>query len=262
MKMALLIAFALFILGVLSGLAWRRAKNKGQQADLVAKSNHKSVWSFHYGPASVLPTREAANVSPRPAADSPLSQLIPEDIEAKEHQVKAEEAARYESAQALEKEGQHHADAQPDEPDSPVAATTASSADATPPKVQDGSAKEPPAAPLLSSRHAPGAGINVLDLLGTDEAPVAKAQAIAATMVMPVVGEEPAKPASADAEDAPVPPTLFTNPLTEATGTQNDEANRRAAVELKKRNRAALRTGTDGQKAALAALITETAAPG
>ena len=262
MKMALLIAFALFLIGVLSGLAWRRAKNKGQLADLVARSNHKSVWSFHYGPASVLPIRDTANVSPPSAADSPLSQLIPEDIEAKEQQVKAEEAARVEAAQTLENEGQPQPTGQPDEAGSTSAATAGSSTDATPPQVKEGPAKETPAAQLLSSRHAPGATVNVLDLLGTDAPAVAQSPATAAAEVKPVVGEEPAQPASTDTEDASVPQTLFTNPLTEATRTKNDEANRQAAVELKRRNRVALRTGTDGQKAALAALITETAAPG
>jgi hypothetical protein len=115
MKMALLIAFALLFLGVVSGLAWMRAKNKGKKTDLVAKSNHKSVWSFHYGPASVLPIREMSKVSPRAAADSLLTQLIPEDLEAREHQEKAEEAARVEKAQALAKEGRPQLNAQPDE---------------------------------------------------------------------------------------------------------------------------------------------------
>lgn len=259
MKMALLVAFALFLVGVLSGLAWRRARNKGPKADLVAKSNHKSVWSFHYGPSSVLPIRESAKESPRSAADNPLSQLIPEDIEAKEQQVKKEKEARDEEAQELEKEGQPQFDQHPDESESATAETAVLSTDGKPSDVIDDPEKETPAAPLLSSRHAPGAKVNVLDILGTDEAAMTKAYATAATEVTPVVGEEPA---SANAEDAPVPQRLFTNPLTEATGTKNDEANRRAAVELKKRNRAALRTGTNGEKAALAALITEAAAPG
>ena len=261
MKMALLVAFALFLIGVLSGLAWRRAKNKGPKADLVAKSNHKSVWSFHYGPASVIPIRENAVASPRSAADSPLSQLILEDIEAKAHQVQAEEAARVEEAQALENEGWPQPTEQPGEAASTPAATAGSSTATTSKEDKEDPAEETPAAQLLSSRHAPGAKVNVLDLLGTDEPAVAKGPATAAAEVKQGVGEEPAQPASADAENTPVPQTLFTNPLTEATRTKNDEANRKAAVELKKRNRAALRTGTDGQKAALAALITETTAP-
>ncbi|MCC2548505.1 hypothetical protein LJY25_18805 [Hymenobacter sp. BT175] len=262
MKMALLVAFALFLIGVLSGLAWRRGRNKGPKADLVAKSNHKSVWSFHYGPASVIPIRETAKVSPRSGADSPLSQLIPEDIEAKEQQVKAEETARVEEAQALENEVRPQPTEQADEAASTPAATAVSSTATIPKEAKEDPVRDTPAAQLLSSRHAPGAKLNVLDMLGTDEAATAKIQATAAAEVNPGVGEEPAQPAGAKAEDAPVPATLFNNPLTEATGTKNDEANRQAAVELKKRKRAALRTGTDGQKAALAALITEAAAPG
>ena len=77
--------------------------------------------------------------------------------------------------------------------------------------------------------------VNVLDMLGIDNAATA---------------------------EATVPQALYSNPLTEATRTKNDEANRQAAVELKQRNRAALRTGTDGQKAALAALIKEGPVPG
>ena len=260
MKMALLIAFALLFIGVVSGFAWRRSKNKGKKTDLVAKSNHKSVWSFHYGPASVIPIREMTTASPTPAADSPLTQLIPEDIEAKEKQVKAAEAARIESAQALATEGRQQLSGQPGEEPATTAQTAVSPTDARPPDADDDPENEP-AAPLLSSRHAPGARVNVLDLLGTDEAAVTKDQATAAAEVKPLAGEGPAKPASGDAEDAPVPHTLFANPLTEATRTKNDEANRHAVVELKKRNRSALRTGTDGQKAALAALITEGAAP-
>lgn len=261
MKMALLIAFALFLIGVMSSLAWRRARNKGPKADLVAKSNHKSVWSFHYGPASVIPIRENAIVSPRSAADSPLSQLIPEDIEAKEQQVKAEETARVEEAQAPENEVRLPPTGQSNKAASTPAATAESSTDSIPKEAKVDPAKETAAAQLLSSRHAPGAKVNVLDLLGTDEPTVAKGPAAAAE-VKPGVGEEPAQSASADAENTSVPQTLFANPLTETTRTKNDEANRKAAVELKKRNRAALRTGTDGQKAALAALITETTAPG
>jgi hypothetical protein len=99
-------------------------------------------------------------------------------------------------------------------------------------------------------------------MLGTDEAAVTKTEATAATEGKPVAGEGPTQSATTDVEETSVPPALFSNPLTEATRTKNDEANRQAAVELKKRNRAALRTGTDGQKAALTALITETATPG
>jgi hypothetical protein len=252
MKMALFIAFALLFIGVLSGLAWRRTKSKGKKPDLVAKSNHKSVWSFHYGPASVLPIRETT-VSPRLAADSPLTQLIPEDIEAKEQQAKAEEA------QAREKESRKQVS---DEADSTVVKTGESSTAATPPDGKEDPAKQTPAAQLLSSRHAPGAKLNVLDILGTDEATGAKVQVTATAEGKPVPEEEPAKAASTAPEGDAVPQTLFANPLTEATHTKNDEANRQAAVELKKRKRAALRMGTDGQKAALTALITETAAPG
>ncbi|GAA4366057.1 hypothetical protein GCM10023185_36920 [Hymenobacter saemangeumensis] len=95
----------------------------------------------------------------------------------------------------------------------------------------------------------------MLDLLGADTAAVGKK--LATTEAAPTA-QAPAAAAEVDT----VPQALYTNPLTEATGTKNDEANRKAEVELKKRARAALRTGTEGQKAALAALITEATAPG
>ncbi|UOQ83226.1 hypothetical protein [Hymenobacter sp. 5414T-23] len=195
-------------------------------------------------------------------AESPLSQLIPEDIEAKEQQVKKEEESQAEAPQILEREGRPQLNQQSDDAASATVETAVSSTYGKPSDVIDDVVKETPGAQLLSSRHAPSAKLNVLDMLGTDGTATAKNEATAAAELKPVVGEEPAMAASANAEDAPVPAMLFTNPLTEATGTKNDEANRQAAVELKKRKRAALRTGTDGQKAALAALITEAAAPG
>ncbi|TYZ06120.1 hypothetical protein FY528_19535 [Hymenobacter lutimineralis] len=108
-------------------------------------------------------------------------------------------------------------------------------------------------APLQSSRHAPGAKVNVLDMLSTDrtDPAVAPATAEAAT----AADSEPAEPEAAG--EATVPQAIYSNPLTEATRTRNDEANRKAAAELRKSNRAALRIGTDSQKAALTALIKE-----
>lgn len=260
MKMALFIAFALFLIGVLSGLAWRRAKNRGQKADLVAKSNHKSVWSFHYGPSSAVSIREMAKASPRPAADSPLTQLIAEDIDAKEQQAKAEKAARDEPTQSREHHGPQQPNEQPDKNDSAAAEIAVSSTAAKTSNGENGPAPETSAAPLLSSRHAPGPKVNVLDMLGTDEA-AAIGQAPAAAEVKPAAGEEPTLSVTVATEDDTVPQTLYANALTEATRTKNDEANRKAAVALKQRKRAALRTGTDGQKTALAALITEATAP-
>ncbi|SMB79278.1 hypothetical protein SAMN00120144_3105 [Hymenobacter roseosalivarius DSM 11622] len=239
MKMALFVALALILLGVLSGLAWRRIKGKARSIDLVAKSNHKSVWSSHYGPATILPKREPVTTVPPPAAGSPLSKLMPaEDLRVQEEQAKA--AARADAAPGAEPEQQQEQAAkQPNEP-------------------EDVTRKEAPTLPLRSSRHAPGAKVNVLDMLGTDKA--------AATGRKPAIADATpvavAAPSAAAPTDDAVPPTLYANPLTEATRTRNDEANRQAAVALKQRNRAALRTGTDGQKAALAALITEGAAPG
>ena len=239
MKMALLVALALFLLVALSGLAWRRIKGKAKGVDLVAKSNHKSVWSFHYGPATILPKREPTTKASPPAAGNPLSKLMPaEDLQLQEEQAKAAAAAGADAAQHAQTEQLPQATQQSAEP-----------------KAADG--QEAPTAPLRSSRHAPGAKLNVLDMLAADKLAAAEP---AAAEVAPAHQEEPA--VAAAAAEPTVPQTLFTNPLTEVTRTKNDEANRKAAVALKQRNRAALRTGTDGQKAALAALITEGTAPG
>ena len=240
MKMALFVALALFLLVALSGLAWRRIKGKAKGVDLVAKSNHKSVWSFHYGPATILPKREPTTKASPPAAGNPLSKLMPaEDLQLQEEQAKTAAAAGADAAQHAQTEQLPQATQQSAEPEA-----------------ADG--QEAPTAPLRSSRHAPGTKLNVLDMLAADK--LAAAAEPAAAEVAPAPQEAPA--VAAAAAEPTVPQTLFTNPLTEVTRTKNDEANRKAAVALKQRNRAAFRTGTDGQKAALAALITEGTAPG
>ncbi len=231
MKMAFIVVFTLFLLFALSGLAWRRIKSKSKPADLVAKSNHHSVWSFHYGPATILPSREVVAPSPPPATGNALARLMPdEDQRVQQEQARAAAAADSEATKNRTAE-------QAQQPDTPGLA----------------SGKDAAAAPLQSSRHAPGAKVNVLDILGTDRpAPtVAPATAEAAT----VADSEPAEPEAA--REATVPQAIYSNPLTEATRTKNDEANRKAAAELRKSNRAALRNGTDSQKAALTALIKE-----
>ncbi|GAA3979741.1 hypothetical protein [Hymenobacter antarcticus] len=234
MKMALFIILALFLLGVLSGIAWKRIKSRAKKVDLIAKSNHKSVWSFHYGPAPVIPVREPATAAPALTPDNPLSQLMPEeDFRAKEEQEIADEAARVEAAQAAEREETRVAFPAADE-QAPAAEPEA-----------------PESAPLLaSSRHAPGA-FDVLALVGND-VPAPAPAAVAASQ--PVA-------ASVPLDDEKVSQAIYDNALTEATRTKNDAANRQAAAELRKRKRAAFQAGTDGQKAALTALITETNAP-
>lgn len=258
MKMALFVALALISLAVLSGLAWRRIKGKAKRADLVAKSNHKSVWSFHYGPASILPARKPAETGPPLATDSPLSKLMPaEDLRVKDELAKAEAMAHADAGQPTEKA--QPSGARLDGVESALAEATVSAAASS--SEREGAPKKmAPAAQSLSSRHAPGAK-NVLDMLGTDEVDTARVGAPGITAVMPAVGEEPVAPDDIPTKDDTVPQTLYANALTEAPRTKNDEANRQAAVALKQRKRAALRTGTDGQKTALAALITEGAAP-
>ncbi|SNR98943.1 hypothetical protein [Hymenobacter mucosus] len=233
MKMAFIVVLTLFLLVALSCFAWRRIKGKSKPVDLVAKSNHQSVWSFHYGPATILPPREPAAQPPPPAADgNVLAKLMPdEDLRVKEDQARAAAAARAEALQNADSERAQQPAKQPDEPQTTLE-------------------KAAPTAPLKSSRHTPGAKVNVLELLGTDKATAAEQPVTTTT-------EE----ALAATAEATVSQALYSNPLTEATRTKNDEANRKAAVELKRRNRAALRTGTDGQKAALTALIKEGTAP-
>jgi len=235
MKMAFIVVLTLFLLFALSGLAWRRIKSKSKPADLVAKSNHCSVWSFHYGPATILPSREVVAPSPPSTPGKALARLMPdEDQRVQEEQARAAAAADSEGARNSATEQAQ----QPDTPEPPAG-------------------KDAGAASLQSSRHAPGAKVNVLELLGTDrtESAAAPAPAEAAT----AAGSAPAEPEAAG--EATVPQAIYSNPLTEATRTRNDEANRKAAADLRKRNRAALRTGTDGQKAALTALIKEGSAP-
>ncbi len=208
MKMAFIVVFTLFLLFALSGLAWRRIKSKSKPADLVAKSNHHSVWSFHYGPATILPSREVVAPSPPPATGNALARLMPdEDQRVQQEQARAAAAADSEATKNRTAE-------QAQQPDTPGLA----------------SGKDAAAAPLQSSRHAPGAKVNVLDILGTDRpAPtVAPATAEAAT----VADSEPAEPEAA--REATVPQAIYSNPLTEATRTKNDEANRKAAAELRK----------------------------
>ena len=234
MKMALFIILALFLLGVLSGIAWKRIKSRAKKVDLVAKSNHKSVWSFHYGPAPVIPVREPATAAPALTPDNPLLRLMPEeDFRAQEKQAIADEAARVEAAQAAEREETKVAFPAADE-QAPAAESEA-----------------PESAPLLaSSRHAPGA-FDVLALVGNDVPAPAPAAGAASQSVA----------ASVPLDDEQVSQAIYDNALTEATRTKNDAANRQAAAELRKRKRAAFQAGSDGQKAALTALITETNAP-
>lgn len=231
MKMAFIVMFTLFLLFALSCLAWRRIKSKSKPADLVAKSNHRSVWSFHYGPATILPSREVVEPSPPPATGNALARLMPdEDQRVQEEQARAVAAADSEATKKPIPEQAQQRD------------TPGPSA-----------GKDAGAAPLQSSRHAPGAKVNVLELLGTDR--LAPTVAPSTAEAVTVADSEPAE--SEAGGEATVPQAIYSNPLTEATRTKNDEANRKAAAELRKSNRAALRIGTDSQKAALTALIKE-----
>ena len=254
MKMALFIILALFLLGVLSGLAWKRIKGRAKKVDLVAKSNHKSVWSFHYGPAAVIPVQEPAAPPPL-APDNPLSLLMPEeDFRAKEEKEIADEAVRVEAAQAAEREATQ---------------------EALPAADELGPAAEPEApdlAPLLiSSRHAPGATVNVFDVLALvgNDAPVTasseapeSAPVDVAVEAAPDTAPQPV-PATASLDDEPVGEAIYDNPVspTTAAPTKNDAANTQTSVTLRQRNRAALQARLDVQKTAMSAFTTDTKKP-
>lgn len=255
MKMALLILFALFLLGALSGLAWRRIKSKAKKVDLVAKSNHKSVWSFHYGPAAVIPVQEPATAAPPLAPGNPLSLLMPEeDFRAKEEKEIADEAARVEAAQAAEREATQGALPAADE------------------LVPAAEPEAPDLAPLLaSSRHAPGATVNVFDVLALvgNDAPVPasseapeSAPVDAAVEAAPDAASQPVA-ATATLDDEPVGEAIYDNPVspTAAAPTKNDAANTQASVTLRQRNRAALQARLDAQKTAMSAFATDNKKP-
>ena len=260
MKMALLILFTLFLLGALSGLAWKRIKGRARKVDLVAKSNHKSVWSFHYGPPPVIPVQEPAAAAPPLAPDNPLSLLLPEaDFRAKEEKATAEEAARVEAAPAAGREA---------------------TPGALPAADELGPAAEPEAldpAPLLaSSRHASGATVNVFDVLalvgndapvpasseGPKSTPPESASVDAALEAAPDAAPQ-SVPATLTLDDEPVGEAIYDNPVspTTAAPTKNDAANTQASVTLRQRNRAALQARLDAQKTAMSAFTTDNKKP-
>ena len=287
MKVALFIILALFLVGVLSGIAWKRIKSRAKKVDLVAKSNHRSLWSFHYGPAPVVPVREPAKAAPALTPDNPLSQLMPqEDFEAKQEKEIAEEAARIEAEQMAEREAA--------QAPAPVAAAAENAASESAPALVKEPDREPaggpaatptteptdqpvtapanaPAPVLLSSRHAPGATVNVFDVLGqlgNDEPAPARADApesaaVPASVETPVVGAPGAasQPVAAPAalDDEPVDQAIYDNPVsaTTAAPTKNDKANTQAAVTLRQHNRAALQARLDAQKTAMSAFTTD-----
>jgi len=239
MKVALFVILALLLLGVLSGLAWKRIKSRAKKVDLVAKSNHKSLRSFHYGPASVIPAQEPATAAPPLAPDNPLSLLMPEeDFRAKEEMEIAGEAARVEAAQAAERE------------EAQVALPAADElVPAAEPKALD------PGPLLASSRHAPGASVNVFDVLGLlgNDAPAP------VPVTVPVEAPQPVA-AMATGDNEPVADALYDNPVspTSTARTKNDAANTQAALTLRQRNRAALQARLAPEKTAMAAFTTDT----
>lgn len=278
MKVALFVILALFLLGVLSGLAWKRIKSRAKKVDLVAKTNHKSVWSFHYGPASVLPVREPAKAAPALSPDNPLSQLMPqEDFEAKQEKEIAEEAARIEAEQMAEREAAQvpaPVAAAEDAAEESAAALVEKPAGEPVSKPADVPLPEPttapadePAPPLLSSRHAPGATANVFDVmaqLGNDGPAPARPEAPAAAPVGASVAVAAAVPQpgtdTAAGDEEPVSQAIYDNPVSPSSPapTKNDAANTQAAVALRKQNRAALQARLDAQKTAMSVFTTDT----
>jgi len=93
------------------------------------------------------------------------------------------------------------------------------------------------AADEVAAAPAPTAPVSALDMLGTDELPTTPSSA------------------PGDSSDEVVPdPALFYNPFSAAAPTANDEANQLAAVELRQRQRAAMKAKSAGQIAALSTL--------
>ena len=274
----LLVAIPALLLAAL--LRWVYAgkrKERLTRESAVAKTNHESVRKFHYGPA---PAPEPLAAAPVLAPDNLLSQLLPEeDFRANEEKEAANEADRAEAEQVAEREA-----AQTLAPlaVAPAAAAGAAAGKPIPALVEEPAAVlagEPVTVPaagpagepmpvLRSSRHAPGATVNVFDVLGllSNDAAAAggstvsePASAAAPLTAAPTMAASTAAGTAGDSER--VAQAIYDNALTEPTGTKNDVANRQAAAELRKRRRAAFQAGTDGQKTALTALITETNAP-
>lgn len=219
------------LLGLVCLLWWRfGGSGKGKEIVLVAASNHRSLKRFHYGPGPAPPAMESA-AAPPPKTRNPLSQLLPEEDFRAQAEKKPPSAAGTEAS--------------PQE--------LAEPATKSPPTVAE---KELAAVPQPTSpRPASNATVSVLDVLAVD-APAAPTAA-----KWPAAVAEATPPSSAAAEDESVAESLFDNPLTAATPTKNDEANRLTAAALRRRNRAALQAASARQLAALTNLLAENNPP-
>jgi len=185
---------------------------------MVATTNHSSVRAFHYkAPAHLTPA-----VAPPPiAANNPLARLLPEDQYRLQQDLELQAEADRAEAEAMEQREQAELIPATDAPVDPAPEMPIASA------------------PVVAAAPSAPAAVFVLELLGVTKQPAAA-------------------PAASTDEDAdePIAEALYENPLTTPAPTKNDEANRLTAVALRQRNRAALKTKTNGdQKAALLALL-------
>lgn len=223
--------FVVLILGLLVALLWWRFKGGGMDKNEkpVVVGNHPSIAQRHYGPAPAPPVAAPLVAAPPLSADSPLSQLMPEeDFRAQEEKDIQAEADRIEAEEAEQREAAEQASQQP-----------ALS------KVLEALEEVPAAAPeLRSSRHAAGA-VSVFDALGLDEP-------------APVVNE---LPAAAAPDDDTVAESLFYNPFTVAAPSKNDKANNLTRAELRRRTREAIQAEAGANKAALTTLLAENNPP-
>lgn len=220
----LVLAPAVALIGL---LVWRfRSTSKGEKEVITATSNHKSVKSFHYGPAQILPTAAA----PPLAENNALSQLMPkEDFLQKQQKEIQEEAERLEAKEAERREveeAERHETAVASQTSTKPAATTSTNESAT----------EETAAPVGRPQPA-SATVSVLDTLNLDGVP--------ATVTA--------------SEDEAVPDAVYDNPLGAAAAapTKNDTTNRAAQIELRQRQRAAMQKHSAGQKDILTSLLAE-----
>jgi len=214
---ALVLAPAVALVGL---LVWRfKSTQKEGKGVVIATSNHKSVKSFHYGPAPVLPNP----VAPPLTENNALSQLMPEeDFLQKQQKESQEEADRLEAKEAERREVAEAAI----HPSTKPAATTRTTESAT----------EETAAPVGRPQPA-SATVSVLDTLNLDVVPAT----------------------ATASEDEAVPDAVYDNPLGAAAAapTKNDTTNRAAEIELRKRQRAARQKQSAGQKDVLTSLLAE-----
>jgi len=165
----------------LAGLLFWRFKSTPKQEieTLVATTNHKSVKSFHYGPAPVLPPPVAG----RPLAkDDALSQLMPEE-DFKQKQKEIEEANRLEAEEAERREA--------------AEAATQVTKDAT--STAESALEQ--AEKLEASRNSPqvaDATVSVLDTLSVDTVVASKDEELPDTVYDNPLGAASAPPTKND----------------------------------------------------------------